>query len=638
MRVYIAFIAIWWASTSMTSTAEAMHGKQKYAGGRPWTHLERMPSIPEIGNDPSPPLRGMRLGDILRKPRDPHPKHIIKPWQSAAPLQHGQGAKGSRSTAAGNRHQHLRVRGHSAIPAEPAGVIEDPDAPTMPFVNVSDLVKSLAEDQSVKKMFRDAVSQYRQRLRQQQKEQELLAAKLAEEERNTTAFLRDRNFTEANSTFFSTSALGDNTTHPVNSSEDGEKEDEEPCDFPDRPQFCAPLTVREIPIEKPDVIETMVKVTGLRSTCEISSLPPTDLTAIGARTKVIVFVALGGGLVCEKSTHDWRARFPGHLGSLANATVISWMIRYNSCFTCHNANPGDPRTCAQHIEGGVDLLVILGSGRFHRSIPCSNSTTAALGHGSTMDQGNGGAFSEVMEGDQAAAGDSPLTGSALEGGHLLHSSFHFGNSFNAEDHEICDRRFPDLWDLMNLEWAKNATMTVHFPIRRIAEVQENSLFNFHRIIEDNGFSKPPDDCTAAVLGACRQVMKQKRLVYIARMHPGKGQLAFLETVNPKLMREYTLHVYGGAEHYGPNSTAAEYQKAVEAVARRRRIHVKLHGDVGKGSLYAGICAAMGLIHFAEDKNPRSVYEGVLAGLPAFINKEAKISKDLEDQPFVVVRA
>lgn len=57
---------------------------------------------------------------------------------------------------------------------------------------------------------------------------------------------------------------------------------------------------------------------------------------------------------------------------------------------------------------------------------------------------------------------------------------------------------------------------------------------------------------------------------------------------------------------------------------------------GQGQLYAGMCAGVGLIHFAEDKNPRSVYEGVQAGLPLFISREAKVSQDLESQPFVVV--
>ena len=58
----------------------------------------------------------------------------------------------------------------------------------------------------------------------------------------------------------------------------------------------------------------------------------------------------------------------------------------------------------------------------------------------------------------------------------------------------------------------------------------------------------------------------------------------------------------------------------------------------QGHLYAGMCTGVGLVHFAEDKNPRSVYEAVQAGLPVFINKEAQVSKDLEEQPFVVVSA
>lgn len=33
---------------------------------------------------------------------------------------------------------------------------------------------------------------------------------------------------------------------------------------------------------------------------------------------------------------------------------------------------------------------------------------------------------------------------------------------------------------------------------------------------------------------CLQVAKKRRLLYIARLHPGKGQLAFLDTVDPQV--------------------------------------------------------------------------------------------------------
>lgn len=53
-------------------------------------------------------------------------------------------------------------------------------------------------------------------------------------------------------------------------------------------------------------------------------------------------------------------------------------------------------------------------------------------------------------------------------------------------------------------------------------------------------------------------------------------------------------------------------------------------------MFEALCMGKGMIMYAEDKNPRAVYEGVTAGMPVFVAKEAQVATELIKQPFVTV--
>eukprot|EP00873_Tetraselmis_striata_P025137 jgi/Tetstr1/445401/TSEL_033185.t1 len=354
----------------------------------------------------------------------------------------------------------------------------------------------------------------------------------------------------------------------------------------------------------PDFIENAVRAVGLRKDCKVPPVRHKSLSETGQRTKLIVMVGLGGGDICDKKTHDWRARFPRYLGRMVNASVVVWRLRFNTCFIC-SVQGGEQRDCAELMHGGVDTLVVLGSGRYHESAACQESSL-----------GTASASPEMPSSPSNLPADASSLVIPAQPALL----------------DNCAQQYRDLWHMFQLDWAKNARFKVHFPIRRMPEVMENMLFDFDRIIDDSSFNKPPSQCTTEILLRCRHVPKAKDLSYVGRLTPGKGQLNFLQKVDAQLMRGYTLHMYGGI-----NSTMhPEYKSQLRAVAREKQLQIKIHGEVSKGKLYAGICSSMGLVHFAKDKNPRAVYEAVQGGLPAFISQEAQVSPDLEAAPFIQV--
>mmetsp|Transcript_27093 Transcript_27093/g.68167 ORF Transcript_27093/g.68167 Transcript_27093/m.68167 type:complete len:574 (+) Transcript_27093:238-1959(+) len=192
----------------------------------------------------------------------------------------------------------------------------------------------------------------------------------------------------------------------------------------------------------------------------------------------------------------------------------------------------------------------------------------------------------------------------------------------------CPRQFLDLSAIMQRRWAGRANRTVHFPIRNMDRLMNNRAFDFDVIIDDGSFAKPINDCAVEALQRCMNEPKENTLVYVARLVDHKGQLSFVRKADPEPLQGYTIEMYG-------KKMRPKYIQDVKDVAREKGIRVRVEGKVGKTHLFQRICSAKGLVIHSVDKNPRSVYEGVVAGLPAFVSKEAQISPTLTSMPFVV---
>lgn len=131
----------------------------------------------------------------------------------------------------------------------------------------------------------------------------------------------------------------------------------------------------------------------------------------------------------------------------------------------------------------------------------------------------------------------------------------------------------------------------------------------------------------------------------------------------QLLKGYKIQFFGRPQN-------PEYGHAVKSLALQKGIRVSFHGEVSKEELAAHMCQAQvcgwhphtnlcachllachaslqpgligcggqsdrascalstvppqGIIMFSQDKNPRSVYEGVQAGLPVFVSEEAQV--------------
>eukprot|EP00873_Tetraselmis_striata_P036127 jgi/Tetstr1/456391/TSEL_043125.t1 len=155
----------------------------------------------------------------------------------------------------------------------------------------------------------------------------------------------------------------------------------------------------------------------------------------------------------------------------------------------------------------------------------------------------------------------------------------------------------------------------------------NKVFNFDVIIDDGSFAKPPGRCAVAALEQCEGTPKQKKLVYVGRIMSSKGQLEFVRQADAKLLKGYKIELIGRLQ----NPT---YGKTVKRLALEKGIAVSFLGEVSKELLAKHMCQAQGIIMYSMDKNPRSVYEGVQAGLPVFVSSQAKVAPTLSSEPFV----
>lgn len=103
---------------------------------------------------------------------------------------------------------------------------------------------------------------------------------------------------------------------------------------------------------------------------------PVALTDFGESARTVAIVGMGGGLVCSR-THDWRAALPRYLGHLMAADVIVY-YRKGLCRYCWLSTGGSqgqgPSRCQQQLLEGVDLMVVVGSGKIKESTPARCGT------------------------------------------------------------------------------------------------------------------------------------------------------------------------------------------------------------------------------------------------------------------------
>lgn len=101
------------------------------------------------------------------------------------------------------------------------------------------------------------------------------------------------------------------------------------------------------------------------STCENPRVRSKPLMNTGSPLKTIVFVALGGGKLCQSGTHDWRANLPRYMGKFTGAKVIIYGQTSHTCYYCHNPE-GKADGCSRDLKThGADAVFIVGSGRVY---------------------------------------------------------------------------------------------------------------------------------------------------------------------------------------------------------------------------------------------------------------------------------
>jgi hypothetical protein len=198
----------------------------------------------------------------------------------------------------------------------------------------------------------------------------------------------------------------------------------------------------------------------------------------------------------------------------------------------------------------------------------------------------------------------------------------------------CDRGSPhhytSLDHVFHSRYATKKTVAVHIPVRKLAPLNRNTVFRFQYVIHDDEFLKPlAQQSINEMRHYCARTPKAEKLMYVGRYTEGKGQLSFLETVDPAAVAGYELEFFGGDYH--DNELPAMLRK----VAKRRNISVTVHAEVSHQKLLHSYCQSAGLIHYAKgDNNPRVAYEALYAGTPLFVTRNANLPERIYRQNFV----
>lgn len=313
-----------------------------------------------------------------------------------------------------------------------------------------------------------------------------------------------------------------------------------------------------------------INITKSRS---LALVQPT-LTERGQLIKRVLIVGLVGN-VCHGD--DWRGGLPMHLSRfLPQArSVLLESHPVTATWTCRACTPDG----SVEIENRTDCNFYLG----RADIPRNHADLVLI----------------VGSGRQAPV-SAPLT-----------------------------EHWPDLRQVLGSGYVDGNTLSIHVPIRKAFEI--GRLFNFHHVIHDQDFAKPLSSSTIdEVERMCLQEKKTKELLYVGRYIPGKGQVDFLETVDPLMLKGYRIHFYSGESQ--PDSG---YIQQMLQVGQQRKIDMSIHSKVDRLVLLKHSCIASGQIHYAiGDDNPRTCYEALYAGNPLFTTKESMLHKSMYSVPFV----
>jgi hypothetical protein len=158
--------------------------------------------------------------------------------------------------------------------------------------------------------------------------------------------------------------------------------------------------------------------------------------------------------------------------------------------------------------------------------------------------------------------------------------------------------YPDLNSIFLSGLVLSNTLLIRVPIRKTHFLNENPVFPFHHILTDSEFLKPLNAGSFSdVQEICSKSEKGSDLLYIARYTASKGQIEFLETVDPKQLRGHTVHFYGsniGVEE--------EFLHTMKEIAAARGIRISIHPPVLREELFPHYCKAAGMIHYAVADN------------------------------------
>ena len=237
--------------------------------------------------------------------------------------------------------------------------------------------------------------------------------------------------------------------------------------------------------------------------------------------------------------------------------------------------------------------------------------------------------------------------------------------------------YPDLNDVFTSGLVANDTLKIHIPIRRTHYLNEHPIFPFHHILIDNQFLKPLSAGSFVNLQEmCNGTEKGPNLIYIGRFTDSKGQLAFLNAVDPKHLHNYTVHFHGSNTESDNTKLFAKMNK----IATKKEIDIVIHPPMEKDELYSRYCKSAGQIHYSNgdnvsttslvcstflcpllcppllphqllrpmsfqsdapfpfsraQQNPRAVYEGLSAENPVFTTFESNLHSDVYQRSFVV---
>lgn len=366
------------------------------------------------------------------------------------------------------------------------------------------------------------------------------------------------------------------------------------------------------------------------------------LTEAGTRIRRVVVVGLVGG-ACESD--DWRGELPRHLLTFLPQAHGVLVHDYAGIWKCSKCDPHitgqsyafkhAPEDCTKYIgkEGSrpaADLLLVIGSGH-------TNSCN------------------KIVEQDKCT-----------------------------EELKNPDRstHYVDLWKIFHSGLVSDRTLTLHVPIKQDSILQTpGDLFPFQHIIHDDSYLKPmARPMIRDMQHFCQEERKKNVLLYVGRYKEGKGQVGFLERVDPAELHGWTVRFFGN------DYTNSLIRADMERVARERGISIVINPGVEKHELFREYCRASGQVHFAShDKvglqrlpaallvhpafyslalacclmpcgnilacasaaspalnsvlavamqNPRTVYEGVYAGNPMFLSLESQLPGIMYAQDWV----